>query len=52
MKVWDVAEGEELDHIPVSDSEDVPCCVGLAPDGRSFVVGTADGVILRFQLAH
>jgi WD40 repeat protein len=48
VKLWDAAEGEELDHVPVRDSDDVPCCAALAPDGRSFVVGTADGIILRF----
>src|SRR5205085_1737206 len=52
LKLWDVAEGEELDSIAIGDSGDVPCCVALAPDGRSFVVGTADGVVLRFKLTQ
>jgi WD40 repeat protein len=49
VKLWDAAEGEELDHIAVAGSNDVPGCAAFAPDGRSFVVGTADGVILRFE---
>src|SRR5439155_1486864 len=52
VKLWDAAEGEELDHIAVSDSNDVPCCAAFAPDGRSFLVGTADGVILHFRLTR
>ena len=52
VKLWDAAEGEELDHVLVSDSGDVPCCTALALDGRSFLVGTADGVILRFLVTR
>ena len=47
VKLWDAAEGEELDNIPVGDNDDIPCSAA-APDGRSFLVGTADGAILRF----
>src|SRR5205823_4036077 len=50
VKLWDAAEGEELDDIPVSDSGDAPCSAALAPDGRSLLVGTIDGIILRFAL--
>jgi cobalt-zinc-cadmium efflux system membrane fusion protein len=39
-----------LDHVPVGDSDDMPCCAALTPDGGSFLVGTADGVILRLVL--
>ena len=50
VKLWDAAEGEELDHIAIADSDDAPCCAAWASDGRSFLIGTIDGVLLRFAL--
>ncbi len=50
--LWDLVEGEALERVDVGDSGDVPCCVALSPDGRSFLVGTADGVVLRFGVGR
>jgi WD40 repeat protein len=50
LKLWDVARGREVDDIDLSSSEDFARCVTFAPDGRSFFAGTADWVILRFEL--
>src|SRR5262249_1912588 len=47
LKLWDVERGREVDDIDLSASEDVARCVTFAPDGRSFLAGTADWVILR-----
>jgi WD40 repeat protein len=52
VKLWDADEGEELDNVLIGDSLDVPCCVAVAPDCRSFLIGTADGVILRFLVTR
>src|SRR5262249_9444672 len=52
VKLWDVATGRELDEIDLSSSPDVPRCVAFAPDSKSFVVGTASWVILRFEITR
>ena len=39
-----------LDDIDLSAGGDFARCVTFAPDGRSFLAGTADWVILRFEL--
>jgi WD40 repeat protein len=50
IKLWDIATGRELDDIDLSSSPDVPCSVAFAPDGKSFIVGTASWVILQFEI--
>jgi WD40 repeat protein len=52
IKLWDVSMGRELDEIDLSSSPDVPCCVAFAPDGKSFLVGTASWVVLQFQITR
>ena len=47
-----MATGRELDEIDLSGSPDVPTCVAFAPDGKSFVVGTASWVVLRFEITR
>lgn len=54
LRLWDVQRAVELDRIDFkSDSPwsgDRPTRVVVEPDGRSFLVGTSRGLILRFVL--
>ncbi len=51
-KAKDVARGKEVDDINLAPSSDFARCVAFAPDGRSFLAGTAGWVILRFELLN
>jgi WD40 repeat protein len=46
--LWDAATGLTIRGLP--GHADGVTAAALSPDGRSFVVGTADGVFLRFEL--
>lgn len=41
---------EELERLPLELYDDTPTAVDFAPDGQSFAVGTARGVVLHFAL--
>jgi hypothetical protein len=49
MRLWDVARGREIDTVDLSASSDFARCVAFAPDGHSFLAGTAGCVLLRFE---
>ncbi|HZU95741.1 MAG TPA: WD40 repeat domain-containing protein, partial [Planctomycetota bacterium] len=51
--LWDLSkpEGQKLvDHVSLVSRADRPTSGDFAPDGRSFVIGTARGVILRYSI--
>jgi WD40 repeat protein len=50
IRLWDAATGKELDQIDLGQSGDAPRALAFAPDGRSFLVGTMNWVILHFEL--
>jgi WD40 repeat protein len=50
LRIWEVQRGVELDRIDFQLSGDRPTAVLFEPDGRSFLVGTDQGLILRFVL--
>ena len=43
------ATGVELDRLSLASSTDAPVRFAVARDGRSFLAGTARGVVLRFR---
>lgn len=52
VKLWEANSGREIDHIDLGTSGDAPSALVCAPDGKSFVVGTVNGAILRFAIAR
>lgn len=48
VRVWDTADGSELLSLPVTDTSVMS--LALEPDGRSVVVGAAQGSIRRWAL--
>ncbi len=50
VRVWDLASGREVDRIDLGQCGDCGRCVTFAPDGCSFLVGTANWAVLRFAL--
>src|SRR5713101_1835392 len=50
LKLWHVSRGREVDDLDLSRSTEFARCVAFAPDGRSFLAGTAGWVVLRFDL--
>jgi WD40 repeat protein len=48
VRLWDLHAGREIDRVTFAD--DLPGSVGMARDERSFLVGTARGVMLRFEV--
>jgi serine/threonine-protein kinase len=50
LVLWDLAAGAALDRIDLASSADRPRSVAFDREKRSFVVGTARGVLLRFDV--
>ncbi len=51
MHIWDLRRTTELDSIGLGSACDFAATrPAVAPDGKSFLVGTARGVVLRFAL--
>ena len=50
VRLWDSKTGEELLRIDLAERRDVPVSLGCAGDGRTFFVGTARGLVLRYVL--
>ncbi|MBI3724837.1 protein kinase [bacterium] len=50
VSVWGLASGEMIDQLDLAP--DAPGPVALSPDGRSFLVGTLRGAILRFAFVE
>ncbi len=50
VRLWSAPSGELLDTIDISSSFDTPCSAAFEPGGEALLVGTARGVVLRFQL--
>ncbi len=44
-----VAKGPRPDSISAGQSQDIPFCVSIAPDGRSFAVGSSMGLVEIFD---
>ncbi|MBI3725811.1 serine/threonine protein kinase [bacterium] len=51
IRIWSTESQEPVDEIDLGPSFDHGFSAAFAPDGKSFLVGTARGVILRFELA-
>ena len=51
LHLFDVDAGLELERLEVTANHDLPLALSLSPDGRSALVGTALGVILRFEVS-
>jgi len=49
VKVWDTVHGLEVDALSLGTGDAI-LAVAIAPDGRSFVVATARGVVLQFEM--
>jgi WD40 repeat protein len=52
LKWWDVATGKEMGSLDLGTAADVAKCVALMPDGRAFLTGTANWLVLRFELVR
>jgi WD40 repeat protein len=50
LRLWDLERRAELDRAQFHASGDRPTSVVFEPDGRSFLVGTERGLLLRFVL--
>jgi WD40 repeat protein len=50
IKVWDMNNGKEFASLDLGVAGDVAKCVALTPDGRAFLAGTANWLVLRFDL--
>lgn len=50
VRIWDLRARTEIDRIDLSSSHDHATALALAPDEKSFVVGTGRGVILHYEL--
>jgi hypothetical protein len=48
LEVWD-EDGRAVDHIDLTPAQDAVTCLAIAPDGQSFVLGTARGSALVFR---
>jgi WD40 repeat protein len=49
VKVWDTAHGVELDAFSLGSGDEL-LALAIVPDGRSFVIATARGVVLQLEL--
>lgn len=50
VKVWNLETGKEVDTLDFGAASDVAKAVAVLPGGRSFLVGTANWLVLRFEL--
>jgi WD40 repeat protein len=50
VKVWNLQTGKEVDSLDFGTASDVAKAVVAAPDGRAFLVGTANWLVLRFEV--
>ncbi len=50
VRIWDLEERRELDRIDLGDTHDFGRVLALSPDERELTVGTARGLILRFEI--
>ena len=50
IKVWDMNNGKEFASLDLGVAGDVAKCIALPPDGRAFLAGTANWLVLRFDL--
>ncbi|HYT94028.1 MAG TPA: WD40 repeat domain-containing protein [Gemmataceae bacterium] len=50
VKLWNINTGNEVDHLDLGGAGDFARSLAFAPDGRSFLIGSASWVILRFEL--
>jgi WD40 repeat protein len=50
VRIWDLNSGKELDAVDLSSSGDAPTTVLFSRDGQHLYVGTARGMILKFQI--
>ena len=48
--IWDVNTGKEIASVDLGTAADVAKCVALTPDGRAFLTGTANWLVLRFDV--
>ncbi len=52
VRLWGLGEGQPDDRIELGQCSDCPRCVTFTPDGRALLVGTANAVVLRFELKN
>jgi WD40 repeat protein len=50
VKLWDMQNGKEFASIDLGAAGDVAKCLTFTPDGRAFLAGTANWLVLRFDL--
>jgi WD40 repeat protein len=50
--LWGLGDGLPNDRIELGQCGDGPRCVAFTPDGRALLVGTANAVVLRFELKN
>jgi WD40 repeat protein len=50
VKLWNLETGKEVDSLDFGAASDVAKAVAATPDGRGFLVGTANWLVLRFTL--
>jgi WD40 repeat protein len=50
VKLWNLETGKEVDSLDLGGASDVAKCVALTPDGRGFLTGTANWLVLRFEM--
>ena len=50
LKVLDLEAGTDVDTVDLESSSDHAVSLAFLPDGRSFVAGTARGVVLQFEI--
>jgi hypothetical protein len=50
VRLWDLSNGQLIETLDMTKVDDRPGGVAFAPDGQSLLVGTARGVLLRFEL--
>ncbi len=50
VRLWDVARDEVVDTIDLAGGRDVATALAFSADGRTLLVGTRRGVVLRFTI--
>jgi WD40 repeat protein len=52
IRLWDRASGAKLDEIPLATARDAATSLAFGPDGKTLLVATKLGVVLRFAVAR
>jgi len=50
VKLWDVESGKEIASLDLGTAGDVAKCVVFTPDGGTALAGTANWLVLRFEV--